>query len=84
MDADSVVIAMEGLSLNTTALLSKNLSVRGWLTGTPLDAEETIEFARQNQVDCMIEKFPLKDYQQAYDRMLSGQVRFRSVLVMEA
>jgi D-arabinose 1-dehydrogenase-like Zn-dependent alcohol dehydrogenase len=31
----------------------------------------------------MVEKFPLKDVQKAFDHMLSGDVRFRSVLVME-
>jgi len=31
----------------------------------------------------MAEKFPLRDARKAFDRMISGDVRFRSVLVME-
>jgi len=31
----------------------------------------------------MVEKFPLQDATKAFDRMLSGDVRFRGVLMME-
>jgi D-arabinose 1-dehydrogenase-like Zn-dependent alcohol dehydrogenase len=31
----------------------------------------------------MVEKFPLQDTRKAFDRMMRGGVRFRSVLVME-
>jgi D-arabinose 1-dehydrogenase-like Zn-dependent alcohol dehydrogenase len=33
-------------------------------------------------VKCMVERFPLKDAQKAYEHMMSGKARFRSVLVM--
>ena len=71
------------MSFDTNPMILKGLIVRGWASGHGLDCEETIEFARQHNVKCLVEKFPLKDFQQAYDRMLSGEARFRSVLVME-
>ena len=48
-----------------------------------LHAEEAIEFAEVHDVNCMIEKFPLEKAMEAYEHMMSGKVRFRSVLVME-
>lgn len=54
-----------------------------WPSGHALDSEEAIEFAQIHDVNCMIEKFKLDDAQKAYEHMLSGKVRFRSVLVME-
>ena len=50
---------------------------------TDILTEEAIEFAEVHGVKCMVETFPLQNAQQAFDRMLSGGVRFRSVLVME-
>ena len=46
-------------------------------------AEEAIEFAEVHGVNCMVETFPLEDANKAYEKMLGGDVRFRSVLVME-
>ncbi|KAI9749031.1 MAG: Saccharopine dehydrogenase [Chaenotheca gracillima] len=69
--------------VNTIAMITKGLSVHGWPSGHSLDCEEAIEFAQVHDVNCMIEKFPLKDAQKAFERMTSGNVRFRSVLVVE-
>ena len=71
------------LAVDTGLLVSRALSVHGWPSGHALDSEEAIGFARAKGVACMVERFPLRDAQAAFDRMLSGQVRFRSVLVME-
>lgn len=71
------------LSLDTGPLITKALSVRGWSSGHAIDSEDCIAFAVQNDINCLIEKFPLKEYAAAYDRMMSGKARFRAVLVME-
>ncbi|KAJ8065925.1 hypothetical protein OCU04_005022 [Sclerotinia nivalis] len=72
-----------GVEINSVDLIMKMASVCGFPSGHALDSEEAIEFTKLHNVDCMIEKFPLKDAQKAYDHMLSGDVRFRSVLVMD-
>jgi D-arabinose 1-dehydrogenase-like Zn-dependent alcohol dehydrogenase len=64
-------------------MILKGISVHGWPSGHALDSEEAIEFADHQGVKCMIEKFPLDKAQEAMDHMLSGKVRFRSVLLME-
>lgn len=78
-----VVAAVGALSLDTGPLITKALSVRGWSSGHAIDSEDCIAFAVQNDINCLIEKFPLKEYAAAYDRMMSGKARFRAVLVME-
>ncbi|KAF7911407.1 uncharacterized protein EAF01_002914 [Botrytis porri] len=72
-----------GVEINSVDLIMKMASVCGFPSGHALDSEEAIEFTKLHNVRCMIEKFPLKDAQKAYDHMLSGDVRFRSVLVMD-
>jgi D-arabinose 1-dehydrogenase-like Zn-dependent alcohol dehydrogenase len=72
-----------GIEVNSIDLISKAASVSGFPSGHALDCEEAIDFTKLHNIKCMVEKFPLKDVQKAYDHMLSGDVRFRSVLVME-
>lgn len=69
--------------VNTDNLILKGQKLHGWLTGGPLDAEEAIKFAIQQNVRCMVEKYKLKDVQNAVDNLLAGKLRFRNVLVME-
>jgi D-arabinose 1-dehydrogenase-like Zn-dependent alcohol dehydrogenase len=57
-------------------------SVHGWPSGHALDSEEALEFARVHGVECMVEKFPMDQIDEAIERMTSGKVRFRGVLVM--
>ena len=40
-------------------------------------------FAEQQGVECMIEKFPFDKLEDAVEHMMSGKVRFRSVLIMD-
>lgn len=72
-----------GVEVNSADLIMKMISVCGFPSGHALDSEEAIEFTKLQNVQCMVEKFSLKDVQKAYDHMLKGDVRFRSVLVMD-
>lgn len=70
------------IEVKTMDLILKNASVVGYPSGHALDSEEAIAFTKLHDIRCMVEKFPFKDVQKAYDHMVSGDVRFRSVLVM--
>ena len=61
------------------SLVQKRQVVTGFPNGTAKDIQDTIAFARDHGVRCMIEKFPLHRAQEAYDR-LDG-ARFRAVIV---
>lgn len=71
------------VEINSVGLVTKAAGVMGFPSGHALDSEEAIAFTQLHDIHCMVEKFPLKDVQKAFDYMLSGEVGFRSVLVME-
>jgi D-arabinose 1-dehydrogenase-like Zn-dependent alcohol dehydrogenase len=72
----------EPLQASTLMLLTRQLSIKGWYSGTSIDAEDTLRFSLEQGVRAMTEVFPLERAQQAYEHMMSGKVRFRSVLTM--
>jgi D-arabinose 1-dehydrogenase-like Zn-dependent alcohol dehydrogenase len=68
--------------VSTLQLILVRKSIVGWPSGTSIDSEDTLRFAAANGVRPMIEVFPQERAADAYDRMISGKVRFRSVLKM--
>jgi D-arabinose 1-dehydrogenase-like Zn-dependent alcohol dehydrogenase len=68
--------------VSTLQLILVRKSIVGWPSGTSIDSEDTLKFAAANGVRPMIEVFPLERAADAYDRMMSGKVCFRSVLKM--
>src|SRR5262249_27030437 len=77
-----VVGAAESMSVSPIALLMGNRSVKGWYSGTSIDSEDTLAFSARAGVRPMTESFPLERAAEAYDRMMSGQARFRVVLTV--
>ncbi|GGO85422.1 zinc-binding dehydrogenase [Wenjunlia tyrosinilytica] len=70
----------EPIGVNPTQFLFGSRTVTGHASGTSLDIEDTLAFAARTGVRPMIETMPLEQAQQAHERMLSGQARFRVVL----
>ncbi|KAH6658486.1 chaperonin 10-like protein [Truncatella angustata] len=76
-----LVLSVPGeIKINTAVMLGKGLSVQSWPGGHNGDSEETIQFTKAQGIDVIIEKFPLDKAQEAYDKMLSGQIRGRAVI----
>src|SRR5947208_9966654 len=75
-----VLGAAESLETSPLLLLSGRRSVEGWYAGTSIDAQDTLAFSAQSGVRSMNEPYPLERAAEAYDRMASGQARFRAVL----
>ena len=67
-------------AVSSFQLLLTRRSIVGWPAGTSKDSEDTLKFAAATGVRAMIETFPLEQASAAYDRMMSGKVRFRAVL----
>lgn len=67
-------------AVDPVALLMKSAAVRGWYSGVAADSEDTLRFSELNRVASMNEIYPFDQAQAAYDRMMSGQARFRVVL----
>ncbi|CAH2895305.1 MAG: Alcohol dehydrogenase (EC [uncultured Paraburkholderia sp.] len=55
-------------------------SIQGWPSGTSADSQDTLAFSALSGVKPMIEEFPLERAAEAYERMMSGDARFRVVL----
>jgi propanol-preferring alcohol dehydrogenase len=70
------------LPVNTMHMIGPRQSVRAWASGTCVDSEDTMRFAVRNGIRPMIETMPLERAVEAYDRMMSGNARFRMVLTM--
>ena len=72
------------IQLSAIPLIFGGRSVYGSLTGTPIDCEDTLAFSVLQNVRPMIETVPLEQAADAYARMMTGQARFRMVLVTSA
>lgn len=68
--------AMAGL------LIGGRRSIAGWPSGTAIDSQDTMAFCALAGVRSMNETFPLERAAEAYERMMSGQARFRVVLTI--
>jgi D-arabinose 1-dehydrogenase-like Zn-dependent alcohol dehydrogenase len=96
-DSKSIGILVDGLAVNgkliivgaspdpfavsSLQLIGARKSIMGWPSGTSKDSEDALKFAAANGIRPMIETFPLERAVDGYDRMMSGKVRFRSVLI---
>ncbi|WP_160006130.1 alcohol dehydrogenase [Nocardioides sp. AX2bis] len=65
------------------ALIPGSTGVVGHASGTSQDSEDTMRFSVLHDVRPMVETFPLEQAAAGYDRMMSGDARFRVVLTME-
>ncbi|MGH8227609.1 MAG: alcohol dehydrogenase [Steroidobacteraceae bacterium] len=78
-----VIGAVGALAVDSLELLGKRAAIKGWYSGTAADSEDTLRFSQRNGVTSMNEIYPLEQAQAAYERMMSGQARFRVVLRMD-
>jgi 2-desacetyl-2-hydroxyethyl bacteriochlorophyllide A dehydrogenase len=69
------------ISVSSFDLILKKTALRGWASGVASDSEDTMQFATSMRVRPMIEKFPLEKATEAYQKMMSAQVKYRAVLI---
>jgi D-arabinose 1-dehydrogenase-like Zn-dependent alcohol dehydrogenase len=73
----------EPLEVPLFQLLSGRQSIMGWYSGSSIDSQDTLAFSALSGVRSMNEVFPLERASEAYELMMSGKARFRSVLTTE-
>jgi D-arabinose 1-dehydrogenase-like Zn-dependent alcohol dehydrogenase len=78
-----VIGVVPALSADSLFLLRGRRSIKGWYSGIASDSEDTLAFSKLNGVKSMNEVYPLGRVAEAYDRMMSGEARFRVVLTMD-
>src|SRR5204863_239787 len=73
----------ESLNIAPQLLIFGSRSITGWYSGTSIESQQTLAFSALTGVRSMNEVYPLARAAEAYDRMMSGEARFRVVLTME-
>jgi D-arabinose 1-dehydrogenase-like Zn-dependent alcohol dehydrogenase len=74
----------EPVEVSPMLLIGGDRSVAGHASGTSKDSEDTLAFSVLSGVRPMIETRPLEEASAAYDKMMSGDARFRMVLTTGA
>jgi D-arabinose 1-dehydrogenase-like Zn-dependent alcohol dehydrogenase len=72
----------EPMEISALTLIMQRRGLQGWPSGTAIDSEDTLRFSANSGVRAMIEKYPLREVNKAYERMTSGNAQFRVVLTM--
>ncbi len=77
-----VAAPSDATNLYLASLISGTRSIQGWASGTAMDSEDTLNFSNLRHVRPLVETFPLERADEAYNCMMSNQVRFRAVLTL--
>src|SRR5262249_60957878 len=77
-----VAAPADPISVAPLSIILTRRSIQGWPSGHAKDSEETLEFCALTGGRPRVATFPLERVTEAYDRMMTGRVRFRSVLTM--
>lgn len=76
--------SMEPMQFPPAMLIGGDKVIAGHASGHSGDSEDTLDFSALSGVRPMVETVPLEQAQAAYDRMMSGDARFRMVLTTGA
>jgi D-arabinose 1-dehydrogenase-like Zn-dependent alcohol dehydrogenase len=78
-----LVGAVPKVEVPAMQMLLQSQSVQGWYSGTSIDSEDTLNFSLLEGVRSVNEVYKFAQYKEAYDRMMSGNARFRVVMTMD-
>jgi D-arabinose 1-dehydrogenase-like Zn-dependent alcohol dehydrogenase len=76
--------SMDPIGVPAAALIGGSKAIVGHASGTSRDSEDTLAFSVLSGVRPMIETVPLESAAEAYQKMISGQARFRMVITTGA
>jgi D-arabinose 1-dehydrogenase-like Zn-dependent alcohol dehydrogenase len=76
--------SMEPMQIPPAMLIGGSKTIAGHASGHSGDSEDTLDFSALSGVRPVIETFPLERATDAYERMLSGEARFRVVITTGA
>lgn len=76
--------SMDPIPVPAAMLIGGDKTIAGHASGTSRDSEDTLQFSALSGVRPMIETFPLEEAGKAYEKMISGDARFRMVITTGA
>lgn len=74
---------MDPIEVSPMQLIMGRKSVEGWPSGDATGSEDTLNFSALQGINPKIETYPLEEANEAYDRMINNEARFRVVLTMD-
>ena len=82
IDGELVMVGIphEEVGVDVQQLVMGRSAVEGWASGHARDSQDALEFSALRDVTPEIETYPLEDAEEAYDRMMANEARFRVVL----
>ena len=75
-----VLGAPPSLETGAFVLIAGRRSIAGWYSGMSIDSQDALAFSVLTGVRSMNEVYPIERVGEAYERMISGEARFRVVL----
>jgi D-arabinose 1-dehydrogenase-like Zn-dependent alcohol dehydrogenase len=76
--------SMDPIAVPAAMLIGGAKTISGRASGTSRDSEDTLAFSALSGIRPMIETMPLERAAEAYEKMMSGDARFRMVLTTGA
>jgi D-arabinose 1-dehydrogenase-like Zn-dependent alcohol dehydrogenase len=76
----AVAVPGEELPVSVQQLVTGRRRVQGWPSGTARDSQDTLEFGALRGIESMVETYSLDEAGEAYEAMMGGDARFRSVI----
>jgi uncharacterized zinc-type alcohol dehydrogenase-like protein len=74
----------EAMSLNAWSVLRNRRSIAGSLIGSVQDTQDMLDFCAEHGIGAEIEMIPINRIDEAFDRMLASDVRYRFVVDIES
>lgn len=75
--------ALEPLAIGAMSLIMGQRSISGSPVGSPATIAKMFDFASRHQIQPQVEIFPMSKINEAFDRLKSGEARYRIVLSNE-
>jgi D-arabinose 1-dehydrogenase-like Zn-dependent alcohol dehydrogenase len=82
VDGQLLAVGIPGdpLDVPVQPLVTSRQSVAGWPSGDARDSQDTLEFSALRDIESMVETYSLEEADEAYERMLDSEARFRAVI----
>ncbi|WP_284336143.1 NAD(P)-dependent alcohol dehydrogenase [Comamonas sp. NoAH] len=77
-------LGMQTSPVNTTALVLGRKSIAGSVIGGIAETQEMLDFCGQHGITADVEVIAMQDINQAYERMLKSDVKYRFVIDMQS
>lgn len=86
LDGTMVIVGVPDrpASLNAFSLIGGRRSLAGSLIGGIPETQEMLDFCGKHNIACEIEKIPIQQVNEAYERVLKSDVRYRFVIDLES